>query len=154
MKVCMTLCSIQKHHICAHPKIWSYSTLTTAASLRNDGIVSLDLPHLFLQVIWKCLFVLSSRDHGSLWFFKSLLNRTPVKKDPKKDVNASLDFLLTVVKGHLLAAACQILGVTKLDSPLNLPPGIKRSSSAQQYEFLKNTAAQVVEKFTPWLEAH
>ncbi len=99
-------------------------------------------------MIWKCLFGLSSRDHGSLGYFKSLLNRTPVKKDPKKNVNTSLDFLLTVIKGHLLAAACQILGVTKLDSPLKLPPGIQRSSKAQQYEFLKTTATQVVEKFT------
>ena len=59
-----------------------------------------------------CLFGNTSRDHGTLGYFKSLLNRTPVKNDPKKDVNATLDFNLTIVRGHLLAVACKVLGVT------------------------------------------
>lgn len=64
------------------------------------------------------------------------------------DVNVSLDFLLTVVKGHLLTAACQTLGTTKLDLPLRIPPGIRRCSSANQCEFLKTIATEVVDKFT------
>ncbi len=99
-------------------------------------------------MIWKCLFGKTSRDHGTLGYFKSLLNCTPVKKDPKKDVNASLDFLLTVVKGHFLAVACQLLGITKPDSTIKLPLGINRSSRDHQYAFVKNIATQVVEKLT------
>lgn len=64
------------------------------------------------------------------------------------DVNVSLDFLLTVVKGHLLTAACQTLGTTKLDLPLRIPRGIRRCSSANQCEFLKTIATEVVDKFT------
>jgi hypothetical protein len=69
---------------------------------------------LNFQVIWKTFldYSQSSRDHGTLWHFKSLLNRASISKDQKKYVNATVDFLLTVVKGHMLAAACQILGVT------------------------------------------
>ena len=99
-------------------------------------------------MIWKTLYSQSSRDHGTLGHFKSLLNRTSISKDPKKDVNAAVDFLLTVVKGHMLAAACQILGVTKLDSKINLPPGLDKSSIAQQYAYLRTIAAQVVDQCT------
>ena len=99
-------------------------------------------------MIWKCLFKNCSRDHGSLGYFKSLLNHRIVTKDPKKDVNASLDLLLTVVKRHFLSAACRILGITKLDSSLHLPPGIHRYSSANQFQFLKTIAMKVVEEFT------
>ena len=51
-----------------------------------------------LQIIWKCFFGNTSRHHGTLGYFKSLLNCTPVKNDPKKDVNATVDFFLTVLK--------------------------------------------------------
>ena len=60
-------------------------------------------------------FVHSSRDHGTLGYFQSLLNRYNVN-DPRKEVDASIDFLLTVVKGHFLACACKILWITSLNS--------------------------------------
>ena len=96
-------------------------------------------------MIWKTLYSQSSRDHGTLGHFKSLLNRVSDTKDPKKDVNVTIDCLLTVVKGHMLAAACQVLGVTKLDSKINLPPCLDKSSLAQQYDYLRTVAAQVVD---------
>ena len=100
------------------------------------------------QVIWKTLYGQTSRDHGTLGYFKSLLNRTTVKNDPKKEVNASLEFLLTVVKGHILAVACEVLGVTKLDSPLQLPPGLREGDSQSQLSFLRRLALQVVDRCT------
>ena len=45
----------------------------------------------------------------------SLLNRYSVK-NPKKEVDDSLDLLLTVVKGHFLACAYKVLGTTALNS--------------------------------------
>ena len=99
-------------------------------------------------MIWKTLYSQSFRDHGTLGYFKSLLNRASITKDPKKDVNSTVDFLLTVVKGHMLAAACQVLGVTKLDSKINLPPCLGKSSVAQQYAYLQTVAAQVVDQCT------
>ena len=99
-------------------------------------------------MIWKLLFGQTSRDHGSLGYFKSLLNRLPVKKDPKKDVNACLDFLLTVVKGHLLAAACSFLGIDTLDSPVHIPADVRRGSSEEKYTFVKTVATHVVNSCT------
>ena len=46
-------------------------------------------------------------------------------EDVRKGVLATLDFQLTVVKGHLLAPACEIIGITKLDSYVPLPPNVK-----------------------------
>ena len=77
-----------------------------------------------------------------------MLNRTSVTSEPKKDVNASVDFLLTVVNGHLLSAACKILGVTTLSSPINLPPSFYKKSPKEQYTYLQSIAAQVVDQFT------
>ena len=44
--------------------------------------------------------------------------------------------------------ACVVLGVTKLDAPINLPPFLKSRSNEEQYSFLKSIAMQVVEKCT------
>ena len=100
------------------------------------------------QVIWKSLFGRTSQEHGTLGYFKSVLNRTPVKKDPKKNVDACLDLLLSVVKGHFLASACTYLGIKKLNSPLQLPLGVRRGSSDQQYTFVKSIANHVVNTCT------
>ena len=99
-------------------------------------------------MIWKTLYGPSSRDHGTLGHFKSLLNRTSITKSPKKYVNATVDFLLTVVKWHILGAACQVLRATKLNSKLNLPPCLDKCSIAQQYIYLRTVAAQVVDQCT------
>ena len=69
-------------------------------------------------------------------------------KDVKKDVNATLDFLLTVVKGHLLAAACEILGITKLDSHVPLPPNVKHGQASDKFAYVRSIASQVVERCT------
>ena len=103
---------------------------------------------VFLQVIWKKLYKKSARDHGTLGYFRSLLNRTTVTAEVKKAVDANLDFLTTVVKGHLLARACRILGITQLDDRLQLPRGILRASVQRQWEFVKTLARQVVEDCT------
>ena len=74
-------------------------------------------------------------------------------KDVKKDVNATLDFLLTVVKGHLLAAACEILGITKLDSHVPLPPNVKHGQASDKFAYVQSIASQVVERCTVIEEA-
>lgn len=105
--------------------------------------------YICTQVIWKRLYNQSSaRDHGTLGFFRSKLNRITVTKDVKKDVNAALDFLLTVVKGHLLAAACEILGITKLDSHIPLPPHVQYGQASEKNAYVRSIASQVVERCT------
>ena len=46
---------------------------------------------------------------GHFTFFRNKLGRITVTKDYKKDVNALLDFLEIVIKGHWLAYACDDL---------------------------------------------
>ena len=76
---------------------------------------------LTIQVVWKTLFRPSSCDFGTVSFFKDKLRCTTVIKDHKKDVNVTLDFLDTVIEGHWLACACDILGVKSLDNHLKIP---------------------------------
>ena len=71
-----------------------------------------------------------------------------MKEDPKKAVDATLEFLRTVVTGHFLACACQLLGITKLNSHIQLPPCINESSPDQQRTYVRQLATQVVEKCT------
>ena len=87
----------------------------------------------------------SSGDYGTLGFFRNKLNRIAVTKEPKKDVNATLDFLDTVIKGHWLACACNVLGITSLDDPVLIPAGL---SGAEQEEFVERIARKVVDKVT------
>ena len=53
-----------------------------------------------------------------------------------------------MVEGHILAVACEVLGVTKLDCPLQLPPGLRESNSQSQLSFLRSLALQVVDRCT------
>ena len=69
-----------------------------------------------------------------------------MSKDPKKDVNACIDLISTVVKGHFLACACDILGVTCIQEPLVLPPGIITAPNAQKLAFISRIARMVVER--------
>lgn len=102
--------------------------------------------HTFpLQMVWKMFYCQSSHNHGTLGDFRSKLNCTSVTSEPKKDVNTSLDFLLTVVKVHLLAAARQILHVQNSESSLDLPPV---RDADQQSEFINSIARDIVNKYT------
>ena len=66
-------------------------------------------------------------------------------KDVKKDVNACIDFITTVVKGHFLSCACDLFGVTSLDEPLVLPPGIHTAPASEKSAFISKIARMVVE---------
>ena len=59
------------------------------------------------QIIWKKCYAASSRDHGTLGHFCSLLGRLPKVKKPKENMNACVDILFTVLKGHFIASACK-----------------------------------------------
>ena len=95
---------------------------------------------------WKCQYDQSSSDHGTLAYFRNRLNRIAVTKEPKKDVDACIDLIYTVAKGHFLACACDILGVASLDQPIDLPAGILNGSRAEQLAYISNIAEQVVDR--------
>ena len=95
---------------------------------------------------WKCQYDQSSSDHGTLTYFRNRLNRIAVTKEPKKDVDACIDLIYTVAKGHFLACACDIFGVASLDQPIDLPAGILNGSRAEQLAYISNIAEQVVDR--------
>ena len=63
----------------------------------------------------------------------------------KKDVNACIDFITTIVKGHYLACACEISGVSQIDEQLVLPNGILKASDPEKLAFISKIASMVVE---------
>ena len=98
------------------------------------------------QVAWKRLYSKSSGDHGTLSFFRTILHRKTVNSDVKKAVDANIDFLNTVFKGHVLASACGILGITNLDDDAELPQGIQQASAKRKWGYVRSLAKQVVDK--------
>ena len=101
-----------------------------------------------IQVVWKTLYGRSARDHGTLAYFRTILNRTSVKSDPKKAVDANLEFLSTVVKGHFLAAACKVLEISDLESNVLLPQGIRKAPEQVRLGYIYSIAEQVVKECT------
>ena len=66
--------------------------------------------------------------------------------DPKKDVDACIDLIYAVVKGHFLACACELFGASSLDEALILPLGIHTAPKQQQLAFIYKMARMVVDR--------
>lgn len=131
-----------------HTYIEIFSAYICKQTKCNVTFMYLFLFCFHIQTIWKCLYHKSAMNHGTLGFFKSKLNRSAVKKCPKDDVNASLDFLTTVVNGHLLGCACNVLGISSLDSHVDVPSSIRSSSRDVKLEYISSIAREVVQKCT------
>ncbi len=78
---------------------------------------------------------------SALSLFRDRLGRKAVKQDPKKDVNACVDLFETVVKGHWLACACNVLGVHSVDYHLSIP---QLKCAAEKRAFVESIAQKVV----------
>eukprot|EP00731_Ephydatia_muelleri_P014114 Em0007g1424a len=65
----------------------------------------------FMMLIWQKLVKISPRDHGSLTQLFTRLGRLSKAKKPKDDMHACQGALLTVFKGHTVAAACRELNI-------------------------------------------
>ena len=83
-------------------------------------------------MIWKVLFTSSSRDHGTLAHFLSQLGRLPKANTPKTDFHACYDALVTVFKGHVVASACEVLGIDRLSSEIPQAEFLQRDSTENQ----------------------
>ena len=71
------------------------------------------------QVIWTRLYKTdSSQDGGTIYQLRNLINRRNVVTDPKMDMNACEDFFELITNAHILAAAMQKFGMSKLTDPL------------------------------------
>ena len=62
-------------------------------------------------------------------------------------MNACIDFIYTVVKGHYVACACDVLGIS-VDEPPVLPPGIHGATNAQKLAFITRVAKLVADRCT------
>ncbi len=70
----------------------------------------------------------------------------PNANNAKKDFNACSDVLFTILKGHFIAAACDVLGIQKPhEEPASLP-AIKQGTSSQKKSFIDRVAKEVVHK--------
>ena len=100
---------------------------------------------LSLQLAWKTLYGKSSKDFCTLSFFKRYLHCSSVTKIAKKATDANIELFLTVVKGHILACACNLLGCGSVDDSLQLPSGILRASRKQKREYIRQVSSQIVD---------
>ena len=72
-------------------------------------------------MIWSLFYsTSSSSEHGTLYQLRNLINRRNVVAKPMKDFNACDDFFITVLTGHIIAAAMKVLHI---DSPSGIPEG-------------------------------
>ena len=100
------------------------------------------------------MFSKSSGDYGTLAFFRVRLNRSAVSKEPKKDVNATIDFLEAVIIGHWIACACEILNISNPDEEVTLPGGLKKAPISEQLCFVEEIAKKIVDRLTIVLSAY
>ena len=101
-----------------------------------------------MQVIWRQLFTASSRDHGTLGHLFSQLGRLPHAKVPKKDLHACVDALMTVFKGHIIAAACTELDIDHSNAEITDGVPGKKSTKEEKRKFMYTLARKIVDKLT------
>ena len=82
------------------------------------------------------------------------IGRLPDAKNPKKDMHASFDILMTVLKGHLVAAACTELGISGPDSdiPLTCPEFPQRSVASKVVDYSRVLYHAAMEFTDAWSE--
>ncbi len=94
--------------------------------------------------MWKDIFKISSVDFATLSHLFLRIGRLPQAKDPKKDMHASFDALMTIFKSHLITAACIEVGISSMDSDL---------SPTATVPLVSDVASKVVDRFTIISEA-
>ena len=59
-----------------------------------------------------------------------------------------MEFFETVVKGHWLACACEILELSSIDDSFRLPAHILKGTPREKLQYVQGIAEQVVDKLT------
>jgi len=74
------------------------------------AIYLLILSFCILQAMWKRLYTKkSSRDKGTLYQLRNLINHTAIKSDPSKNMKATEDFLTVELHGYIVAGATKLI---------------------------------------------
>ena len=110
---------------------------------------------IFLQVIWKYYYNSNSApEHGTLYQLRNKLNRANVLKNPKSNFNACDDFIETVVVGHILAAAFNVLEISSMeDQPsanvigILSPENLWTYTSEERKAILHSVSQKIMKKF-------
>ena len=118
-----------------------YTYILAIAWITTTDIISSVYDVAFiLQAIWKRLYKKTSgTDKGTLFYFKVLLNRSAVPKEPLSNVAATEDFLLLILTSHVIIAAqvvselnpnasVQVIAKSIIDSFLNLQPSLEKAT--------------------------
>ena len=83
------------------------------------------------QIIWKYFFdTQSSKEHGTIYQLKNLLNRTNVTTVPKHNFNTCDDFIKLIITCFILAAAMKTLGMKELNDKPSSSLILERLKSA------------------------
>ena len=84
-----------------------------------------------------------------MYQLRNLINRRNVVTDPKKDMNACEDFFELITKAHILAAAMQKLGMSKITDPLpsELFPSRRELSQKERFTVLESVVRSLVSDF-------
>lgn len=73
--------------------------------------------YAYVQLMWMRLYrQTSTREKGTLYQLRNLIQRTSVHVNPKQGMNATEDFMQVLLEGHILAAACHIAGLASIDA--------------------------------------
>ena len=91
----------------------------------------------------------SARDRGTLYQLRTLLDRRNVVSDPERNFNACHDFLETVVDGHILAAACKVLGVSSPQEISKSHFAVDESTDSIK-SAIHHVALQIEQKYTKY----
>ena len=105
----------------------------------------------FLTLIWESLYnTHSARDMGSLYHLRQAIHRNNVTADPKKDVEACEQFMLSVTRAYLVVAALEFFGMQTVDDqPSTNAPPEGTVSKDDKAKYLQETVRKFVDQFVP-----
>lgn len=89
-------------------------------------------------------------DRGTLYQLRNLINRRNVKASCKDDMNACEDFFQLVVRGHILVAVMEFLGMASVEGTPSLTvisPDAWMLPDSERASILMDAAAQMVNKY-------
>ena len=120
--------------------------------LNSLKCLSLNFEPLFfssLQFTWEKLYkTQSSRDMGTLFYFRQRFGRTNVPPQVKKNYAGAEALMLQVTRAHICEAFIAWAGMKTLESrPLNLEIPPQSATVQEKHEFLKGCIGNFVDKY-------
>ena len=103
----------------------------------------------YFQLIYNRFFSGKSEgDSCTLFSDRTLINRRNVTGDPHAAYRPNRDFLITVLKSRVIAAAMKVLGIdSKSASPSKYPLPPNTASQSKKLDYLMEVSTAIVDKF-------